>query len=382
MEFLATIPSFLGGYIVPFILVLSLIVFIHEMGHYLAGRWCGIRVVAFSVGFGPEILGWTDSHGTRWKISAIPLGGYVKFFGDEDAASKPDFQGLENMTPEERETTFLGAKLWKRALAVAAGPAANFVLAFAIFTVLLSIYGKAVSDPVVADLRPGSAAEAAGILPGDRITALDGYEITTFSDIQRYVSMRPGVAINTTVMRGDAELSFSLTPQSTEIEDNFGNKMKVGIIGVITDADTGNFRMVTLSVTQSMKEAVSQCWGIVAGTFEYIGSIFAGRMDADQLGGPIRVAQASGQMASIGVAALLQLAAVLSVSIGLLNLMPVPVLDGGHLVFYAIEAVRGKPVGEKAQDIAFRVGLALVLSLMVFATWNDIMHVFWQGAEG
>lgn len=367
-----SIISFLVGYIVPFVLVLSLLVFVHEMGHYLVGRFSGIRILAFSVGFGPEIAGFTDSHGTRWKLSAIPLGGYVKFFGDQDASSKTDTGAIEAMTEAERAQSFAGAKLWKRAATVAAGPIANFILAIAIFAVLFAIYGRQVADPVVAEVKPGSAAAQAGILPGDLLVAIDGDKVTTFDDVRRYVSIRPGRKILVTVERGGAKQDFPMVPLSTVITDQFGNKMELGIIGILTNQETGNFRLETYGPIEAVGQGAVESWHIVTGTFNYLANLVTGRMKADQLGGPIRVAQASGQMATIGVAAVLQLAAVLSVSIGLLNLMPVPVLDGGHLMFYAVEAVRGKPVGPRTQDVAFRIGFAMVLMLMVFATWNDI----------
>ncbi|PWE55356.1 RIP metalloprotease RseP [Metarhizobium album] len=367
--------AFLIGYIVPFILVLSLLVFVHEMGHYLVGRWSGIGVVAFSVGFGPELVGFTDSHGTRWKISAIPLGGYVKFFGDEDASSKPDLQRLAMMSDVDRARAFPAAKLWKRAATVAAGPIANFLLAIAIFAVLFSVYGKQVADPVVAEVKENSAAAEAGVQPGDLLVAIDGSHVTTFDDVRRYVGVRPETPIVVTVERAGTQLDLPMTPKRTEITDQFGNKIELGIIGIVTNQETGNFRTQTFTPLQAVGEGAVQSWHIVTGTFDYLGNLLTGRMNADQLGGPIRVAQASGQMATIGFSAVLQLAAVLSVSIGLLNLMPVPVLDGGHLMFYAVEAVRGKPVGAMAQEIAFRIGLAMVLTLMVFATWNDISNL-------
>lgn len=355
-----------------FLLVISLIVFIHEMGHYLVGRWCGIRILAFSFGFGPEIAGFTDRHGTRWKISAIPLGGYVRFYGDADAASTPDFDALGTLSPDERARTFTGAKLWKRAATVAAGPIANFLLAVVILSAIFVAYGKFVADPVVAKVSENSAAAAAGIVAGDLLLRIDGNPIETFDDVQRYVSIRPGVPMTLTVRRAGAEVNIPLTPKLTEITDRFGNKIELGIIGIQTDRSVGNLRVVNFSLGGAVIEAVRETGHIVTGTFRYVGNIFAGRMKADQLGGPIAVAQAAGQVATLGIVALLHLAAVLSVSIGLLNLMPVPVLDGGHLMFYAVEALRGKPVGETAQGIAFRVGMFLVLSLMVFVTWNDI----------
>lgn len=376
MSYLLDALQFVTGYIVPFLLVLTLLVFVHEMGHYLVGRWSGIRVLAFSVGFGPELFGWTDKHGTRWKFCAVPLGGYVKFYGDEDAASTPDYKRLEAISPEERSRTFLGAKLWKRAATVAAGPIANFILAIAIFAVLFAVYGRSVADPVVAQVKENSAAAKAGILPRDRLIAIDGTPVATFDDVRRYVSVRPELEIKIRIERDGALLDLPMVPERTEISDQFGNKMEVGIIGIVTDQEAGNFRLVTYGPIEAIGQGALQSWHIVTGTFDYLANLVTGRMKADQLGGPIRVAQASGQMATLGVAAVLQLAAVLSVSIGLLNLMPVPVLDGGHLMFYAVEALRGKPVGAAAQDVAYRIGFAMVLMLMVFATWNDISMFF------
>lgn len=371
MELLQQALGLLTGTIIPFLVVLTLIVFVHEMGHYLAGRWCGIGITAFSVGFGPELLGFNDRSGTRWKLCAIPLGGYVKFHGDEDAASTPDYGKLEGLSAEERKSTFLGAALWKRAVTVAAGPIANFVLAIAIFSVTFASYGRQVADPVVAEVRQPSAAAEAGILPGDLLVAIDGAPVRTFDDVRRYVSLRPEVPIVVTIQRNGETSELRMVPQRTELTDQFGNKMEVGVIGIVTTEATGNFRVVQYGPIEAIGQGALQSWHIVTGTFDYLSNVVTGRMKADQIGGPIRVAQASGQMATLGVAALLQLAAVLSVSIGLLNLMPVPVLDGGHLMFYAVEGLRGRPVGPRTQEIAFRIGMALILMLTVFATWND-----------
>lgn len=376
MEYFASLYGLIVGTIIPFLIVLTIVVFVHEMGHYLVGRWCGIRILTFSVGFGPELLGFSDRHGTRWRLSAIPLGGYVKFFGDENAASTPDFSAVESMSSEERARTFPGANVWKRVATVAAGPIANFILAIFIFAVMFSLYGKPISDPVVSQVQPGSAAEEAGIMPGDVVVAIDGQPISTFEDLRRYVSPRPEVEVVLTVRRDGRSLDFPIVPRRSEIEDQFGNKMEVGLIGVVTDPTAGNFRRVDLNPIQAVGEGASSSWYIVSRTVGYIANIFRGREKADQLGGPIRVAQMSGQMATLGIGALLQLTAVLSVSIGFLNLLPVPMLDGGHLVFYAIEIIRGRPVGERAQEIAFKIGLSLVLMLMIFATWNDMSIVF------
>lgn len=372
MDALVWTYSLLIGTIVPFLIVLTIVVFVHEMGHYLVGRWCGIRIMTFSVGFGPELIGFNDRHGTRWRLSAIPLGGYVKFFGDENAASATDFDAVDAMSEEDRARSFAGANVWKRVATVAAGPIANFILAIAIFFVIFSIYGKPVSDPIVSEVTPGSAAEEAGLLPGDVFTAIDGTPVVSFEDIRRYVSPRPGVPITVTVDRQGQLIEVPIVPRRTEIEDQFGNKIEVGLIGVQSNIDDSNFRRVELNPVQALGESVSESWYIIVRTVGYIKNVITGRERADQISGPIGVAKVSGQIATLGVGALWQLTALLSVSIGFLNLLPIPVLDGGHLVFYAIEIIRGKPVGERAQEIAFRIGISLVLALMLFATWNDI----------
>ncbi|MEM5495171.1 RIP metalloprotease RseP [Hoeflea sp. AS16] len=369
MEFLTSSAGNILSALPPFLLVLTIVVFFHELGHYLVGRWCGIHADVFSVGFGRELIGRTDKHGTRWKLSLIPLGGYVKFRGDENAASLPAGAGAE---AANEPGSFPGAALWRRAATVVAGPVANFILAIAIFAVMFGVNGRVVADPVVAQVQPASAAEAAGILPGDRFVAIDGVEVEIFDDVQRYVSVRPEVPITVTLERQGSLLDVTLTPARTEISDPFGNKMEVGRIGVVTNNDSGNFRVREYGPLEAVGEGVAQSWYIVTRTVDYIGNIITGREKADQLGGPIRVAKYSKDMSTLGIGALIQLAAVLSVSIGLLNLMPVPMLDGGHLAFYAIEAIRGRPPGEVAQEWAYRIGLTLVLALMLFATWNDV----------
>ena len=372
MEFLTSSAGNILSALPPFLLVLTIVVFFHELGHYLVGRWCGIKADVFSVGFGPELIGRTDRNGTRWKLSLIPLGGYVKFRGDENATSLPTGSGAAALSDEERVGSFPGAALWRRAATVAAGPVANFILAIAIFAVMFSVNGRVIADPVVAQVQPGSAAEAAGILAGDRFVAIDGVEVEIFDDVQRYVSVRPEVPITVTLDRQGTVVDVTLTPARTEISDSFGNKMEVGRIGVVTNNDAGNFRVREYGPLEAVGEGAAQSWYIVTRTVDYIGNILTGREKADQLGGPIRVAKYSKDMSTLGIGALIQLAAVLSVSIGLLNLMPVPMLDGGHLVFYAIEAVRGRPPGEVAQEWAYRFGLTVVLALMLFATWNDV----------
>lgn len=372
MEFLTSSAGNILSALPPFLLVLTIVVFFHELGHYLVGRWCGIRAEVFSVGFGRELIGFTDRHGTRWKLSLVPLGGYVKFLGDENATSLPTGGEGPVLSESERAQSFPNAALWRRAATVVAGPVANFILAIAIFAVMFGVNGRMIADPVVAEVQVESAAQAAGVQPGDRFLAIDGTPVETFDDVQRYVSVRPGVPITITMDRDGRSVDLTLTPVRTEISDNFGNKMEVGRIGVVTNTDAGNFRVREYGPIEAVGEGVAQSWYIVTRTVDYIGNIITGREKPDQLGGPIRVAKYSKDMSTIGIAALIQLAAVLSVSIGLLNLMPVPMLDGGHLMFYAFEAVRGRPPGEAVQEWAYRFGLTIVLALMLFATWNDV----------
>jgi regulator of sigma E protease len=363
------------GYIIPFLFVLTIVVFFHELGHFLVARWAGVKVLTFSLGFGPELAGFNDRHGTRWKISAIPLGGYVKFFGDESEASTPSSETLAGMTDEERKGSFHHKKVGPRAAIVAAGPIANFILAIVIFTALFTFFGKPSTTARVDKLEAGSAAAAAGFQVGDVVTVIDGNLIGNFSDMQRFVSIRPGEKLNFTVKRGDSTVQLQGTPELKEVKDAFGNAHRIGVLGITRATNPGDVMTERVNPATALWLGVKETWFVVDRTLAYIGGVFTGREAADQVGGPLRIAQISGQVATIGVAALIHLAAVLSISIGLLNLFPVPLLDGGHLLFYAVEAVRGRPLSERAQEMGFRIGLGLVLMLMVFATYNDILHL-------
>jgi len=371
--------GFLGngvtGYLIPFLFVLTIVVFFHELGHFLVARWRGIRVLTFSVGFGPEVVGFNDRHGTRWKLSAIPLGGYVKFLGDDSAASTPDHDALATMSDKERGESFFHKPVGSRAAVVAAGPIANFILAIVIFAGIFMIYGKQISAARVDTVAPGSAAAEAGFQPGDLVTAIDGSPIESFSDMQRIVSVSAGVPLRIEVDRGGVQRTLTATPTLRELKDNFGNAHRLGVLGISRSLSPDDVRTERVAPLRAVAMGVSETWFVVDRTVAYIGGIFAGRESADQLGGPIRIAQVSGQVATAGFVALMHLAAVLSVSIGLLNLFPIPLLDGGHLLFYAIEAARGRPLSERAQEVGFRIGLALVLMLMIFATFNDIIHL-------
>jgi len=370
-----TLSHGLVGYVVPFLFVLTIVVFFHELGHFLVGRWAGVRVLTFSLGFGPELFGFNDRHGTRWKISAIPLGGYVKFFGDETEASTPSAETLAQMTPEERALSFHHKKVGPRAAIVAAGPIANFLLAIVIFAGMFTFFGKPNTSARVDKVEANSAAAAAGFQAGDVVTAIDGSKIDTFSDMQRVVSGRAGERLTFTVKRGEANLQLQGTPELREVKDPFGNVQRLGVLGITRQTAAGDVVTERVDPATAVWLGVKETWFVIDRTLAYVSRIFTGRESADQVGGPLRIAQMSGQVATIGLGALIQLAAVLSISIGLLNLFPVPLLDGGHLLFYAIEAARGRPLSERAQEVGFRIGLGLVLMLMVFATYNDILHL-------
>ena len=365
--------GFVLGTLLPFFFVLMLVVFVHELGHYLVGRWCGIHALAFAVGFGPEIVGYTDRRGTRWKLCAIPLGGYVRYLGDLNVASQPAGQeALARMTPEQRRRSFPAAALWKRALAVAAGPGFNFIFAIAIFASVFMVYGRERIDPVVTEVTAGSAAERAGFEVGDRLLLADDTPITAFADLQRYVQPRSDRTISFTVERDGVEETILATPERIEREDQFGNRIALGMLGIRADRNEQTVVTERFGPVGALGLAVRETGFVIERTGGYIAQVIAGRESADQIGGPIRVAQVSGQVATLGIVALVNLAALLSISIGLINLFPIPILDGGHLVFYAFEAVLGRPLSPATQEVGFKIGLFLILSLMVFATWNDI----------
>jgi regulator of sigma E protease len=357
--------------ILAFLVVLTVLVFVHELGHYLVARRNGVRVEVFSIGFGPELFGWWDRAGTRWKFSAIPLGGYVKMFGDADAASMPG-QGLPRMTQEEREVSFHHKRLGQRAAIVAAGPIANFLFAIVLFAGLFMTVGQPFTPADVGAVKEGSAAEAAGIRPGDLIVSLDGKQIERFEDVQQIVRGSPGVTMDIVVRRDGRDIALQVTPQLTELQDNFGNRHRVGVLGVTR---SGGVEYVQHDPFSAVWRATLETWNVTVGTLQAVGQMIVGARTTEELGGPIRIAQMSGEVASIGIPALVGFMAVLSINLGLINLFPIPVLDGGHLLFYAAEAIRGRPLGQKAQEYGFRIGLALVLTLMVFATWNDIVRL-------
>jgi regulator of sigma E protease len=378
LEILGGLSAFGGGvvgYVVPFLFVLTIVVFFHELGHFLMARACGIRILVFSIGFGPEIAGFNDRYGTRWKISAVPLGGYVKFFGDDNAASVPDKAAAAAMTEAEKKDSFIFQPVRSRAAVVAAGPIANFVLAIAIFAIIFTTVGRQTTSARVDSVQAGSAAQVAGFQPGDLGLTINGEKIESFSDMQRIVSINAGEPLTIEVDRGGVQMALKAVPQLKELKDNFGNVHKLGVLGISRSMAPGDIKTEKVGPLRGIVMGAQETWFVVDRTMAYIAGVFAGREAADQLGGPIRIAQVSGQVATAGFAALFHLTAVLSVSIGLLNLFPIPLLDGGHLLFYVIEAIRGRPLSERAQEFGFRIGLAIVVMLMIFATFNDILHL-------
>jgi regulator of sigma E protease len=373
MSFLSQIVSLLG-YIAPFVFVLTIIVFFHELGHFLVGRWCGVKVDVFSIGFGPELVHFNDRKGTRWRIAALPLGGYVKFHGDANGASLGDEAGIAAMPLAERAVTFAAQRVWKRAAIVAAGPIANFLLAIAIFSATFYFIGRGVLLPRIEAVIAGGAAEAAGFKAGDLVLSVDGHEIDSFDQMRQFIATSSDTPLTFVVERDHSQLTLVATPQRQEMPTAAG-KQKMGVLGVKGSSDPADWRVEHYGAFDSVKLGVSETGSFVRQTLTGIVGLFSGRESADQISGPIRIAEVSGNMAKIGFGPLLSLAAILSISVGLINLFPVPLLDGGHLMYYAVEALRGRPLSPRAQELGFRLGLALVAMLMIFATFNDILHL-------
>lgn len=358
--------------LLPFLFVLTVVVFVHELGHFLVARWYGVKVQAFSIGFGREIWGFNDRYGTRWRLAWIPLGGYVKFIDDENGASVPSQDALARLSPQEREGAFQAKPLGQRAAVVAAGPIANFLLSIALFAVIFTVVGISVTAPRVDELVPDGIAEKAGFKAGDLIISIDGAPIESFNEMQRVVSANADRELAFEVQRGGALLTIKAIPGRREMTDRFGNTMRIGVIGVKRTTQPQDWEYKRYGPVDALWLGVKETHFIIAKTLGYVRDVVLGREAADQLGGPIRIAEVSGQVASAGFVPLLNLTAILSVSIGLINLFPIPLLDGGHLLFYALEAIRRRPLSARAQDIGFRIGLTLVLMLMMYATFNDL----------
>lgn len=458
MEFLIGLVT----YVLPFLVVLTVLVFVHEMGHYLVARWNGVRVEVFSIGFGPELYGWDGKSGTRWKIASIPLGGYVKFFGDSNAASAADKDVVSTLSSDEQAVSFHHKRLGQRAAIVAAGPIANFIYAIVVLAGLFILYGQRITPPEIGRVLPDGAGAAAGLVAGDVVLEIDGDTVTRFEDVNEAVFMNPDRTIPIVVRRGDDTLTLSVTPTEVETDPANGPVSLFGVIDVfpankaiigavrpdspaqaagflagdhivrIDNAPVDNFErlqdMVAASAGRELQvdverngetvrlqvaaerhttetaagvavdrwllgieraprplyrhgalsalgEAVKVSVNMVDRTFEYVGQMIMGTRGTEELGGPLRIAHVSGQAAQGGLEQLVLLSVLLSLNLGIINLFPVPVLDGGHLLFYACEAIRGKPLTERMQEYAFRVGLMMILGLTVFVTWNDLVNL-------
>jgi regulator of sigma E protease len=351
-------------WIVGFLLVLGPLVTVHELGHYLVGRWFGVKADVFSVGFGKELAGYTDGRGTRWKLAAIPLGGYVQFKGDMNPASVPD----PDLPAEQLEGAFQSKPLWQRALIVFAGPLTNFLVAIAILASFNLAYGRVEIPPVVEVLAEDGAAAKAGIALGDRIVAVDGRAIDDFDELRSRIAPHPGARISLDVERGGERLTVAFTIPSITERDRFGNEFKVGQIGI--GSATG--QVVAVGPVEAVVLGVRQTGEIVKMMVTGVSQIITGRRSVDELGGPIKIAKFSGEQLSLGWPNFVGFVALISINLAFINLLPIPALDGGHLAFYAAEAVRRKPLGPRSQEWAFRTGLAFVLALMLFVTVNDI----------
>jgi len=368
-EFAAWLPLGLPA----FLFYVTLVVFIHELGHFLMARFFGAKVEVFSVGFGPEIGGFNDRHGTRWKLSWIPVGGYVKFAGDADAASTPD-RAAVNASAADKAQMMSFRPVYQRALVAAAGPLANFVLAVFLFWGLFLYAGHSELAPVIGQVNKASAAEAAGILPGDRVTSIDGTAITSFDQLPEIISAAGGQTLTMGLERAGKGMTVQVTPRTMRLRNALGEVAETAAIGVRPAPDAPVIT-TRYNVFQAFGAACGRTWEIVHMSLTGIGQLITGRTSLDQLHGPVGIAQITRKVALWGILPFISLIAILSVSIGLINLFPIPMLDGGHLLYYACEAVLGRPLGERVQDVGFRLGLVLVLGLMLLATWNDIARL-------
>ena len=360
-------------YIIPFLILILVVVFIHEYGHYYFARKYGVGVTDFSIGFGKELFGWNDKHGTRWKVCAIPLGGYVKFFGDRNVYSQADHEEiLEKYNEEERDKLFILKPLYQRVLIVFGGPLANFLLALVIFFCIYTFVGKDFTPAVISEVQKDSPAMVGGLKNQDIILEIDGNEVKSIMEVSKYITMSTADFIDFKVKRSYEELILKIKPKIVEGEDGLGNKINKRMVGIKLSAYNDKINHVKLGPAQSLYHAANEVYFVSVSSLKYIGGMIMGKADTSQLGGPIRIAKISGQVATFGVLAFISMMAYISISLGLINLFPIPMLDGGHLMFYAFEKVLGRPLSQKTQEGFFRIGLFLLLSLMFFTTFNDL----------
>nr|WP_281367534.1 RIP metalloprotease RseP [Sphingomonas chungangi] len=371
----------MGGFfwaIICFLLVIGPLIFIHEMGHYLVGRWCGVKAEVFSIGFGKELFGWTDKRGTRWKVAALPMGGYVRFAGDMNPASQPDPAWLA-LPAEERQQTIQAKPVWQRFLIVFAGPATNFLFAFVVIAGVLIALGEPVTPPVISQVMPNSAAATAGLRAGDRIVRLDGESMRRFEDIGFYTALHPDADMRIDLIRNGQPLTLSAHSKATTETDQFGNAMRVGRLGIRPAGGA----MQAVPLVEVPGRSAALVVDSVKTTLTTLGQIIVGERSTKELSGPVGMAKVAGEQATLGWFAIILLMVGISINLGFINLLPIPMLDGGHLVFYVVEAIRRKPVEPQVQEWAFRSGLALILGLMLFVTFNDLGSAgLWQKLYG
>ena len=356
-----------------YVIALSILVFVHEFGHFWVARRCGVKIEAFSIGFGGELFGWTDRLGTRWRVGWLPIGGFVKMFGDADASSRPDFQAAAQMDLDAQRVSFTHKALWQKALVVAAGPAANFLFAILVMAALFATIGQPFTPPVIGSVMAGSAAEKAGLKSGDVVESVDGVTVRRFEELRQIVVLDSGDPLTLAISRDGQPLTLVATPQIVDEQDLLGNKTKVGRLGMLPSSE---FVMRHEDPATAVWQATRETWSITTSSLATIGQMIVGRRSADDLSGPIGIGQMIGEVSHEGFIPLVHLVALLSISLGLINLFPIPVLDGGHLLFYAIEAVSRRPVSERALAFGFRVGFALIVSFFVFVMWHDLSRLF------
>ena len=361
------------NYLLPFIVLILVVVFIHEYGHYYFAKKYGVGVTDFSIGFGREIFGWNDKSGTRWKICWIPLGGYVKFFGDRNVFSQADQEKIiEKYNKEDQKKLFVLKPLYQRALIVFGGPLANFLLALVIFFSIYTFVGKDFTPAVINEVQKDSPAMVGGLKDNDIILEIDGNEVKSIMDVSKYIMMSTDDFIDFKVNRSYDELLLKIKPNIVFGEDNLGNKIKKRMVGIKLGAQNNKINHVKLGPAQAIYHSAQEVYYVSTSSLKYIGAMIFGKADTSQLGGPIRIAKISGQVAEFGLLAFVSMMAYISISLGLVNLFPIPMLDGGHLMFYAFEKVLGRPLSQKTQEGFFRIGLCVLLSLMVFTTFNDL----------
>jgi len=370
--------DFFLHYIVYFLVILTIVVFVHEFGHFIVARWNGVKVEVFSIGFGSELFGWNDRHGTRWRVSALPLGGYVRMFGDADESSTTSTTA--ELTEEEKKVSFRHKRVGQRAAIVFAGPASNFVFGIVAMALMFMVLGQQVGEPVVGKIVPGSAAEESGLREGDRLVAINDQTIDRFDDIRRMVILFGLKPLTMVIERDGASIDLTVEPHLVERRNMMGELERVPVLGITADPE--KIRSVRHSPGTALVASLVETKNMVSSTLIGIGQMIGGTRGTEELGGPIRIAKGAGEAAKLGIASIAYYTILLSLNLGLINLFPVPVLDGGHLAFFGIEAVLGRPLGERAQEYGFRIGMFLVLALMVFATRNDLVSLpIWQSIK-